>query len=69
MNKHKYKIRGGHVPKGPLTGWIFSDAVLQIKCPRCKSTEGYCCERPKGRQAWPPHVERIRLFYKLFPSV
>lgn len=72
MNKHKYlglainadtgKPEGNamvHVIGGPLTGWSFSDAVRQRKCPKCGSDPGYYCQTPTGRKAWPPHVERI----------
>jgi protein-disulfide isomerase len=60
MNKHKYLDSDGkHAIGGNLTGWIFTDAVRQVSCPKCGSGAGYICETPKGRKAWPPHNDRV----------
>lgn len=60
MNRHKYKnLDGEHIIGGPFTGWQLSDAVIHATCPKCSCDAGYHCERPNGRKAWPPHVERL----------
>lgn len=47
----------------PLTGWLTSDTLITTACPKCKQKKGYHCLTPKGRKAWPPHMERL-LAYK-----
>lgn len=60
-NKYKYlDAKGNHVTGGAATGWAFTDAVRQSKCPKCGSDPGYHCETPGGRKVWPPHNLRIR---------
>ena len=65
MNNHKYigwtadDPTPRHIIGGPITGWAFSDAVRQHKCPKCGSDPGYLCESPKGRKIDPPHSARV----------
>lgn len=65
MNKHKHigwttdDPTPRHIIGGPLTGWMFSDATRQCKCPKCGSDPGYECETPKGYKAKYPHSERL----------
>lgn len=48
---------GKPLPQKP-TGWIFTDAVALLSCPKCGSSAGYHCESAKGRKVWPPHSAR-----------
>lgn len=57
-NSNPYIVDEVHIVKGPLTGWILSDAVRQSTCPKCESDPGYHCQTPSGRKAWPPHAQR-----------
>lgn len=45
---------------GKLTGWMFTDAVAQVGCPKCGAVAGQSCCTPKGRKADPPHQERCK---------
>jgi len=40
------------------TGWINTDAVNLINCPKCKQPKGVMCQMPSGRKASIPHIER-----------
>jgi hypothetical protein len=40
------------------SGWMFTDAVAAMDCPKCGAKFGLNCKTPKGRKAWPPHGER-----------
>lgn len=60
MNKHvALDLDGVQVIGGPSTGWAWTDAYRQRKCPRCGSDPGFHCETPGGRRCWPPHRERV----------
>lgn len=50
-----------------LTGWMFTDAVNQVACPKCGSPPTEKCRTPKGRKAWPPHMERCAAVQKVAP--
>lgn len=59
-NKFQYMDSMGNVPTPESrTGFIFSDAVVRVGCPKCGSDAGYHCQTPRGRKAWPPHNPRI----------
>lgn len=51
-----------------LTGWMYTDAVNQVDCPKCKAVATQYCRTPKGRKAWPPHGERVQEVQKKFPA-
>jgi hypothetical protein len=40
------------------TGWGWTDCQAAMHCPKCKAPAGEPCRTPKGRKAWPPHIER-----------
>lgn len=67
MNRHKYTgwtvddPTPRHIVGGPLTGWAYTDAIRQYKCPKCGSDPGYYCESKSGRKASVPHQERVGL--------
>lgn len=42
------------------SGWLNTDAVNLVSCPRCGSKPGENCKSPKGRRAFSPHGERTR---------
>lgn len=63
------KVPGQHIIKGPLTGWLFTDTVTQVDCPRCGCSAGYSCQTPKGRKTEFPHTERMLAFNVPDPSV
>jgi hypothetical protein len=41
------------------TGFLFTNAVQKMACPKCGASSGYPCATPKGRRAKFPHTERI----------
>jgi hypothetical protein len=43
----------------PLTGWMNTDAVNQVKCSKCGAEPEYSCTTPKGRKSLVPHNERV----------
>jgi hypothetical protein len=42
----------------PLTGWLNTDAVNQIKCPHCGAEPEHFCVSPSGKKVLTPHTER-----------
>lgn len=43
----------------PLTGWMYTDTVNQVKCPKCGADTENDCVSAKGRKVWPPHQARL----------
>lgn len=41
-----------------FTGWMHTDAVKHMDCPRCQEKAGDRCRQPSGRLTDPPHNER-----------
>jgi hypothetical protein len=66
MNKHPYigwtndDPTPRHIIGGSLTGWQYTDANRQVKCPKCGSDPGYLCETPKGEKCATPHWQRTK---------
>jgi hypothetical protein len=50
------------------TGWLYTDAVRNSGCPKCKALSCVQCHTPIGRKAWPPHRERIEELCRVYPE-
>ena len=48
------------------TGWIHTDAIAFVPCPRCKARSGRRCYSPSGRPCVYPHKARIDLYVDMF---
>jgi hypothetical protein len=47
-----------------ITGWGFTDCILNFHCPKCNAPKGYKCATPSGRTASIPHGERYQKLNK-----
>jgi hypothetical protein len=47
---------------------MFTDALRNIDCPKCKALPCVQCHTPMGRKAWPPHRERIQELCRVYPE-
>lgn len=71
MNRHKQWVyvpgfeKPQHITTGYVTGWVFTDSTLNVKCGKCRSDKGFLCETPKGEKAKYPHKERTSAFVAL----
>lgn len=61
MNKHKYSLKDGTTPLSgsDALGWVFVDAMIQVKCPKCESDAGFYCETQSGRKVKYAHSQRV----------
>lgn len=41
------------------SGWMFTDAVQMVDCPKCGQDVGFNCRTPGGRKTRTPHGERV----------
>jgi len=69
MNKFpiKLNISIDKIPKQGIfyfTGWQFTDAILNINCPKCRSGIGFYCETPRERKTTHPHKERMKALHE-----
>ncbi len=55
--------------KEGITKFSWTQTVRDVDCPKCKQKKGDQCRQPKGRKAWPPHVERITAYSRYCDSI
>lgn len=47
------------------SGWLYTDAIHMIDCPKCGQISGSRCRTPMGRINKTPHKERVSALKQL----